>query len=115
LLTYHPTELSLTDVLTPGVLLPLFQTHPELIPALFPSLPPDLPNPPSAATLERVVTSAQFRAQVRSFDRALRTGMLGDLVRGLGLPEEAGTGVEPFLRAIAEQARARGDERMETD
>ena len=31
--------------------------------------------------------------------------MLGGLVRGLGLPEEAGTGVEPFLRAVQEQAQ----------
>jgi 26S proteasome regulatory subunit N13 len=103
-------------VLTPSNLLPLFQSHPELIPALFPSLPSDLPSPPTAETLARVITSSQFRGQVRLFDRALRTGMLGDLVRGLGLPEEAGTGVEPFLRAIADQARSgRTEERMDTD
>jgi len=41
---------------------------------------------------------------VANFDQALRTGMLGGLVRTLGLPEEAGTGVGPFLRAIQEQA-----------
>lgn len=52
-----------------------------------------------------------------NFDQALRTGLLGGLVRGLGLPDEAGTGVGPFLRAIQEQAdrrNAAGDG-METD
>lgn len=60
----------------------------------------------------------QFRSAVSSFDQALRTGMLGGLVRGLGLPEEAGTGIEPFLRAVQEQAdkENRSDEdRMDTD
>ena len=31
-------------------------------------------------------------------------------MRGLGLPEEAGTGVGPFLRAVQEQARREGGE-----
>ncbi|KAF4577121.1 hypothetical protein EYR36_005108 [Pleurotus pulmonarius] len=106
-------ELSLTDILTSDNLRPLFTSHPELIPALFPHLPPDLPIPPSTEVLERVIRSPQFRASVASFDQALRTGLLGGLVRGLGLPEEAGTSVEAFLRAIQEQAD-RGDS-METD
>ena len=63
------------------------------------------------------MSSQQFRTAVASFDRALRTGMLGGLVTQLGLPEEAGTGVEAFLRAVREQAR--GDrpegENMDTD
>lgn len=52
-----------------------------------------------------------------SFDRALRTGLLGGFVRQLGLPEEAGTGVEAFLRAIREQAQGSGSggESMDTD
>lgn len=45
--------------------------------------------------------------------------MLGGLVRGLGLPEEAGTGIEPFLRAVQEQANKdrtpEGEDEMETD
>ncbi len=45
--------------------------------------------------------------------------MLGGLVRTLGLPEEAGTGIGPFLRAVQEQAeRERGSESnntMDTD
>jgi len=112
-------ELSLTDILTPTNLTPLFSSHPELIPSLFPHLPPDLPVPPSAEVLNQIINSPQFRASVMSFDQALRTGMLGGLVRGLGLPEEAGTGILPFLRAVQEQAdRERGgtrDEGMDTD
>ncbi|KAJ7505428.1 adhesion regulating molecule [Mycena galericulata] len=114
------TELSLTDILTPANIAPLFISHPELIPTLFPHLPPDLPTPPSAEALQRIINSPQFRSAVSSFDQALRTGLLGNLVRGLGLPEEAGTGIEPFLRAVQEQADKDGppggtDDRMDTD
>ena len=111
-------EISLLDVLTPANLRPLFASRPELVSALFPHLPPDLPSPPSVETLERVVSSPQFRAAVRNLDMALRTGLLGGLVRTLGLPEEAGVGIEPFLRALQEQARreeGEGGDRMETD
>jgi len=115
--TQQAPELSLGDVLMPENVLPLFTTHPDLIPALFPHLPPDLPSPPSPESLQRIITSPQFRAAVRNFDQALRTGMLGGLVRGLGLPEEAGTSVEAFLRAVQEQAShdGGGDDTMETD
>ena len=105
-------------MLTPANLRPLFTSRPELASALFPHLPPDLPSPPSVETLERVVTSPQFRAAVRNLDMALRTGLLGGLVRSLGLPEEAGTGIEPFLRALQDQARreeGEGGDSMETD
>jgi len=113
-------EFSLTDILTPANLTPLFTSHPELIPTLFPHLPPDLPTPPSAEALQRIIISPQFRAAVSSFDQALRTGLLGGLVRNLGLPEEAGTGIEPFLRAVQEQANkdspsGSSDDRMDTD
>jgi hypothetical protein len=114
-----PLELSLADILTPANLIPLFSSHPTLIAALFPHLPPDLPIPPSPEVLQRIINSPQFRSAVQNLDQALRTGMLGGLVRGLGLPDEAGTGVEPFLRAVQDQAR-RGeggdrDDSMETD
>ncbi|EAU86248.1 hypothetical protein CC1G_03459 [Coprinopsis cinerea okayama7 len=109
---------ALTDVLTPTNLAPLFNNHPELIPTLFPHLPSDLPVPPSAEALQRVVNSTQFKAAAASLDRALRTGLLGGFVRQLGLPEEAGLGLGPFLRAIQEQAdhenRDSGN-RMDTD
>jgi hypothetical protein len=48
-------------------------------------------------------SSPYFRAAVSSLDQGLRTGLLGGFVRSLGLPEEAGTGILPFLRAIQEQ------------
>jgi len=97
-------ELSLADVLTPANLAPLFSS-PDLVRSIFPYLPPDLPVPPSAEVLQRIIESPQFHAAVRSLDQALATGLLGGLVRGLGLPEEAGMGVGPFLRAIREQAQ----------
>ena len=109
-------ELALTDILTPAHLNPLFTSHPDLIPALFPHLPPDLPTPPSPEALQRIINSPQFRSAVRSFDQALRTGLLGNLVTGLGLPDEAGTGIEAFLRAVQEQAeRGESEDRMDTD
>jgi len=51
-------ELSLSDILTPANLLPLFSNHPELVPSLFPHLPPDLPVPPSVEALQRIIQSA---------------------------------------------------------
>ena len=98
----------LQDILTPAHLLPLFNSHPELIPELFPFLPPDLPVPPSAEVLGRIVGSPQFRSAVRSMDVALASGALVGFVRALGLPEEAGTGFEAFIRAIEEQSRRGG-------
>jgi hypothetical protein len=112
-------QFSLTDILTPQNLLPLFQSHPELLPTLFPHLPPEFlpssnPTPQQTAelteALQRTINSPPFRASVAQLDRALRTGALGGFVRSLGLPESAGTGVGAFLAAIAEQARQSGDE-----
>ncbi|KAJ4482217.1 proteasome complex subunit Rpn13 ubiquitin receptor-domain-containing protein [Lentinula aciculospora] len=110
-----PSEMSLNDILTPANITPLFTSHPDLIPTLFPHLPPDLPMPPSPEVVQRIISSPQFRSSVSSFDQALRTGLLGGLVRGLGLPEEAGTGIEPFLRAIQRQADQEGEDSMDTD
>ncbi|KAF5389238.1 hypothetical protein D9757_003480 [Collybiopsis confluens] len=109
-------ELALNDILTPANIAPIFTSHPELVSTLFPHLPPDLPMPPSAEVVERIISSPQFRSAVSNLDQALRTGLLGGLVRGLGLPEEAGLGVGPFLEAIQRQAAQEGGEdRMETD
>ncbi|KAG1718264.1 adhesion regulating molecule [Suillus lakei] len=116
-------ELWLTDVLSSQNLLRLFQSHSELLPALFPHLPPEL-IPSSDATpqqaveiLQRTTNSPPFRSAVAQLDRALRTGALGEFVRSLGLPESAATGVGAFLAAIAEQAGQEGgtEERMEED
>lgn len=72
--------------------------------------------PPSPEVLQRIISSPQFRSAVRSFDQALRTGLLGNLVTGLGLPTEAGLGIEAFLDAVQEQAARRRDEdEMDTD
>jgi len=114
-------ELALSDILTPDNLIPLFTSHPTLLPALFPHLPPDLlpsaisttPTPQQTAqlteTLQRTIHSPPFRTAVAQLDRALQTGQLGGFVRSLGLPPSAGTSVGAFLRAIVEQAR-RDDE-----
>jgi len=110
-----PPPLSLTDILTPANLNPLFTSHPDLIPALFPHLPPDLPTPPSPEVLQRIINSPQFRASVQNFDQALRTGLLSGIVRSMGLPEQAGLGVEQFLRAVQEQASRGAGEGMDTD
>lgn len=113
-------------------MLPLFNSHPALLPSLFPHLPPDLLPSGSAPltpqqtaqlteSLQRTINSPPFRTAVAQLDRALRTGALGGFVRGLGLPESAGTGIGAFLRAIGEQARREGqggsgqEDRMEED
>lgn len=114
-------EYALSDILSPAALAPLFESaSPETLRAIFPTLPSDLPIPPSAEALRRVVESPPFQGQVRALDRALRTGLVGSLVVGLGLPEEAGLGLGPFLAAIQEQARKKksegaSEESMETD
>jgi len=117
-------DFALSDILSPSTLAPLFSSaSPEVLRAIFPTLPSDLPIPPSPDVLRRVVESPPFQAQVRALDRALRTGLVGGLVVGLGLPEEAGLGIRPFLDAIREQARRRKEARdaagredsMETD
>jgi 26S proteasome regulatory subunit N13 len=109
--------LSLTDIITPANLAPVFASK-TLLQTLYPFLPTDLPaeQPPSEATIRRVIESPQFQTGVRSLDQALSTGLLGDFVTSLGLPAEAGLGVEPFLKAIIEQAKTdRSEEQMETD
>ncbi|KZS93577.1 adhesion regulating molecule [Sistotremastrum niveocremeum HHB9708] len=112
-------DLSLSDVLTPSNLRPLF-SNPRLLTAVFPHLPPDLPVPPSAESIQRIIESPQFQAGVRSLDQALATGLLSGLVKSLGLPEEAGLGVGPFLTAISRQAEhdhhdESGQDSMQTD
>jgi hypothetical protein len=52
--------MSLTDILTPENLIPLFTSHPEMVKALFPHLPPDLPVPPSEDALRRIIQQVKY-------------------------------------------------------
>jgi len=100
-------DFSLTHVLTPANLQPVL-SNPTLLQTIFPSLPPDLPSPPSAETVRRIIESPSFQSSVRHLDQAFATGMLQGLVVGLGLPSEAGSSANAFLKAIGDQARKRG-------
>jgi len=101
----------LSDILTPSSLAPLFNSaSASTLRAIFPTLPTDMPIPPSPEALRQVVESSPFQSQVRALDRALQTGLLGSLVVGLGLPEEAGLGIRPFLDAVKAQAKATKDD-----
>ncbi|KDQ20870.1 hypothetical protein BOTBODRAFT_26890 [Botryobasidium botryosum FD-172 SS1] len=112
------SSISLSDILTPSILQPVFSS-PELLRTLLPHLPPDLPADPSPDVIRRIIESPQFQAAIRQLQYALETGLLGDLVAQMGLPREAGTSVEAFLRAIGEHARGEGGstggDNMETD
>lgn len=113
------TDVSLTDILTPTLLAPILSDA-SLRASLFPHLPSDLPlsSPPTESEILAVIGSSQFKDGVRGLDRALRTGALGGLVQGLGLPAKAGEGVEEFLQAIGEQGKKGGGDQggdMETD
>ena len=109
---FFSADVHLNDILTPTILRPILSSA-SLRASLFPHLPTDLPlsaSEPTEADITAVINSSQFQEGVRSLDRALRTGLLGGLVQGLGLPEEAGLGVEQFLKAIGEQAEKKKSE-----
>lgn len=102
-------SLSLSDILTTSSLSALFE--PSNSPVLAPlqdHLPPDLPRDSSSSseeTIRRVIQSAPFRSCVRQLDRALATGLLGRLMGGFGLDEQAGLSIETFLKAIHDKAQ----------
>ncbi|KAI5990017.1 adhesion regulating molecule [Pisolithus albus] len=97
-------DISLTDILTPQVILPLITSHPSLLPLMFQHLPPE--NTASLTEkLRRTIHSNPFRESVAQLDRVLRMGMGAGLVRGLGMKGEDGTSVGAFLRAVSEQGR----------
>ncbi|CAE6347523.1 unnamed protein product [Rhizoctonia solani] len=102
-------DVALSDILTPSTLAPLLQ-DPEVVNSLAQFLPAELLSSPHTAdaslqeVMKQTVTSAPFRASVRSLDQALSTGLLGGLVTSLGMPVEAGLGIHPFLEAIKSQA-----------
>ncbi|KDE06340.1 hypothetical protein, variant [Microbotryum lychnidis-dioicae p1A1 Lamole] len=96
-------EYQLQDVLTPTVISSLLSNpSPALLAKLSPLLPPILPS--NSESLRRATTGTpEFRRSVAALDRALRTGALGPLVRGLGMAEEAAMGVESFLQDVQKQ------------
>ncbi|KAI6028081.1 hypothetical protein PISMIDRAFT_62306, partial [Pisolithus microcarpus 441] len=104
-------DISLTDILTPQVILPLITSHPSLLPLLFQHLPPEFASlkpsslPHLTEKLRRTIHSNPFRESVAQLDRVLRMGMGAGLVRGLGMRAEDGTSVGAFLRAVSEQGK----------
>ncbi|GFZ50017.1 hypothetical protein JCM24511_07770 [Saitozyma sp. JCM 24511] len=111
----------LTDVLSPSNITALVTTHPGIISSIKPLVPSglDLPENPSPQEIIPVLTAPQFTDAIASLDNALRSGGLpGGMMRELGLPESAGTGVKAFLDALKALKRpeAQGeDERMDED
>ena len=99
---------ALSDILSPASLAPLFEpANSGVLAPLQDYLPSDLPVDPSSTpeeTLRRVIQSGPFQSAVRQLDRAFATGLLGQLMPGLGLPEEAGLSVDAFLKAIHDKA-----------
>ncbi|CAG8715135.1 11872_t:CDS:2, partial [Acaulospora colombiana] len=100
---------ALSDILSPSSLSPLFEpSNSHVLAPLQEFLPPDLPKETSSTpqeTLRRVIQSGPFQSSVRQLDRAFATGLLGRLMPGFGLPEEAGINLEEFLKAIYEKAK----------
>ncbi|ORY34863.1 proteasome complex subunit Rpn13 ubiquitin receptor-domain-containing protein [Naematelia encephala] len=122
-LTNTDDDARLNDVLSPVNISTLLSTHPNLVSTIAPLLPSELnlPSNPSAQDLLPVLSAPQFTDAIASLENALRSGGLpGGMMRELGLPESAGTGVKAFLDAL--QALGTGDsppqnddDRMETD
>lgn len=110
-------SVALSDVLSPASLAPLFeQPNSQILASLQDYLPPDLPSDPSSTpedNLRRVVQSAPFQSAVRQLDRAFATGLLGQLMPGFGVPEEAGLSVDLFLQAIYDKVKREQDESRE--
>ncbi|KAI6159705.1 adhesion regulating molecule [Pisolithus thermaeus] len=101
-------DISLTDILTPQVILPLITSHPSLLPLLFQHLPPEFQPVGDVIlteTLRRTIHSNPFRQSVAQLDRVLRMGMGAALVRGLGMRAEDGRSVGAFLQAVSEQGK----------
>lgn len=73
----------------------------------------DLPSNPTADDLIPILTAPQFTDAIGSLDNALRSGGLpGGMMRELGLPESAGTGVKVFLEAL--KGLKKGGDAMDT-
>jgi hypothetical protein len=102
-------DISLTDVLKPDALRPIF-SNPQIASAVFPHLPPNID--PTTEELMEVIHSPQFHQSLASLTYALQTGQLGPLLSELGIDPSINS-VESFLHAIEEQARR--EERHDDD
>jgi hypothetical protein len=109
----------LSDILSPSNIAALVTTHPHVIESIKPLLPSglDLAEQPTPQDLIPVLSAPQFTDAIASLDNALRSGGLpGSMMRELGLPESAGTGVRAFLDALKGLKKNEGgDERMDED
>jgi 26S proteasome regulatory subunit N13 len=107
-------SVALSDILSPNSLGPLFEpSNANVLTPLQDYLPADLPSDPSSSpeeTLRRVIQSGPFQSAVRQLDRAFTTGLLGQLMPGFGLSEEAGLNVDLFLQAIYDKAKREHEE-----
>ena len=93
----------LTDVLSPSNITNLVRSNPNIVETLRPLLPNSLPtsDPPTAEELIPILTAPQFTDAAASLDNALRSGGLpAGMMRELGLPDGAGSGVKQFLDAL---------------
>jgi hypothetical protein len=107
-------SVALSDILSPNSLGPLFEpSNANVLAPLQDYLPADLPSHPFSSpedTLRRVIQSGPFQSAARQLDRAFSTGLLGQLMPGFGLPEEAGLSVDLFLQAIYDKAKREHEE-----
>ena len=112
-------DAQLTDVLSSSNVSSLLHSHPELVSTLIPLLPTtlSLPSNPTPDDLVPILTAPQFTDAIASLDNALRSGGLpGGMMRELGLPKSAGSGVKEFLEALqALGNHGQEDDRMEED
>ena len=117
--TFHAHAMTvdarLTDVLSPVNMATLLSSRPNLVSTIKPLLPAqlNLPPDPTVQDLLPILSAPQFTDAIASLDNALRSGGLpGGMMRELGLPESAGTGVKEFLEALK---GLKSDDSMEQD
>ncbi|GAA5820007.1 hypothetical protein JCM10212_006154 [Sporobolomyces blumeae] len=125
-------EYLLQDVLAPSNLVPLLSTlPPSSLSHLSTFLPPShsstIPSPSSPSSsststssgspldsVQRAITSPEFRRATTSFDRALRTGATGPVVRSLGM-QTGEQGVDEFLSEVLRIVVAQRDAAKDQD
>ncbi|GAA5875180.1 hypothetical protein JCM16303_005036 [Sporobolomyces ruberrimus] len=106
-------DFTLPDILTPSTLTSLINSLPaSSLSHLSTFLPPSpsLPTTTPATqrtSLIRALTSPEFKRSTMGFERALRTGATGPVLRGLGM-ERGEEGVEEFLEEVQKGAEKEG-------